>query len=75
MRFSRQLSIYFIFLSSNLSGEVLGPINPYKNQFGTKPIKAEAAAIDDWTFNQQYENYQRSGYAIDSETNNILGYT
>jgi pre-mRNA-processing factor 17 len=58
---------------ANLPSEVLGPENPFKVKFGQKPMNTEAVAIDHYTFDEQYQNFQRSGYAIDSKSNQVLG--
>jgi len=55
-----------------------GPAHPFKFADGTSVGsygRIETTAIEDWTFNQQYQTYQRSGYAIDSSTNSIIGNT
>ena len=33
----------------------------------------ETTSIEDYTFREQYNNYQRAGFAVDSSTNEILG--
>lgn len=57
-------------------GPVHGPAHPFKfrngcllGSFGN----IETTAMEDWTFNQQYQTYQKSGYAIDSSTNSVIG--
>ena len=53
-----------------------GPAHPFKfrngcllGSFGN----IETTAMEDWAFNQQYQTYQKSGYAIDSSTNSVIG--
>ena len=56
-----------------------GPAHPYR--FNVSAVGArqagmgqiEEANMESWTFDEQYQTYQRSGYAVDSETNRILG--
>eukprot|EP00602_Paraphysomonas_sp_CaronLab_P007649 CAMPEP_0185024920 /NCGR_PEP_ID=MMETSP1103-20130426/8081_1 /TAXON_ID=36769 /ORGANISM="Paraphysomonas bandaiensis, Strain Caron Lab Isolate" /LENGTH=589 /DNA_ID=CAMNT_0027558009 /DNA_START=42 /DNA_END=1811 /DNA_ORIENTATION=- len=56
-----------------------GPAHPFK--FNVAPVGAKQAgmgqieetAIEDWTFNEQYQTYQRSGFAMDSSSNAVLG--
>jgi hypothetical protein len=56
-----------------------GPAHPFR--FNVAPAGAkqagmgsiEATAIEDWTFNEQYQTYQRSGFAMDSSSNVVLG--
>jgi len=56
-----------------------GPAHPYKfhrNDDGSKLSgmgHIEETNIEDFTFNEQYQTYQRSGYAIDASTNEVLG--
>jgi pre-mRNA-processing factor 17 len=33
----------------------------------------EQTSIQDFTFNEQFQSYQRSGYAVDSSTNQVIG--
>lgn len=33
----------------------------------------EVTSIQDFTFDQEYQSYQRSGYAVDSSTNSVVG--
>lgn len=73
-------------ISSNLPIEVLmapvqGPANPFT--FNTAGAVGggrrvgmgvvEDAAVEDWTFDEQYQTYQRSGFAVDLTTNRVLG--
>ena len=58
---------------NNLPGELSGPTNPFKQKFGVKLSITEESLMDDYAFNQQYDNYQRAGYALDTNTNEILG--
>lgn len=57
-----------------------GPVNPFK----FNPTMAGAAKrigmgaieemnMEDWSFNEQYQTYQKSGYAIDATSNAVLG--
>lgn len=56
-----------------------GPAHPFR--FNVAPAGAKQAgmgsieptAIEDWTFNEQYQTYQRSGFAMDSSSNAVLG--
>jgi pre-mRNA-processing factor 17 len=59
-----------------------GPAHPFRSSFhnvGNSDIKrcgmgyVEDAAIDEYVFNEQYQNYQGKGYAFDVTTNQILG--
>jgi hypothetical protein len=56
-----------------------GPAHPFRFNVaapGAKQVgmgQIEDAAIEDWTFNDQYQTYQRSGFAIDASSNAILG--
>mmetsp|Transcript_21910 Transcript_21910/g.36681 ORF Transcript_21910/g.36681 Transcript_21910/m.36681 type:complete len:525 (+) Transcript_21910:56-1630(+) len=43
------------------------------SQAGSNPTQLEVTSIQDYTFNEQFANYQRSGYAVDSSTNQIIG--
>jgi pre-mRNA-processing factor 17 len=58
---------------------VNGPAHPFK--FNVAPLGSKQAgmgtieetSIEKWTFDEQYQTYQRSGYAMDVCTNEILG--
>jgi pre-mRNA-processing factor 17 len=58
---------------------VSGPANPFRfnvaaagaRQAGMGTI--EDTVIEDWTFDEQYQTYQRSGFALDVSTNQIIG--
>lgn len=58
---------------ANLPGEIAGPNHPFKSKYGVKLMHTEDAAIDEYTFDEQYKNYQRSGYAMDASSNVVLG--
>jgi pre-mRNA-processing factor 17 len=73
-------------ISTNLPIEVLmapvqGPANPFTfNSSGAEGGGRrvgmgviEDAAVEDWTFDEQYQTYQRSGFAVDLSTNQVLG--
>jgi pre-mRNA-processing factor 17 len=73
-------------ISSNLPIEVLmapvqGPANPFTfNSLGAEGGGRrvgmgviEDAAVEDWTFDEQYQTYQRSGFAVDLTSNQVLG--
>lgn len=51
----------------------VGPQNPYSYSMSSTKLALETAAIDDWSFHEQYKTFQRQGYAIDSSTNMVLG--
>jgi hypothetical protein len=48
-----------------------GPANPFKLNAGAAGTQrsgvgsVEATNIEDWCFNEQYQTYQKSGYAVD----------
>merc|ERR1711991_26067 len=48
-----------------------GPSHPFK-QRGVGQL-AEPANIEDWAFEEQYQNFQRSGYALDMDSNTVMG--
>jgi hypothetical protein len=56
-----------------------GPAHPFRSNApanGAKQAgmgKIEETNIESWTFDEQYQTFQRSGFAIDSETNDVLG--
>lgn len=56
-----------------------GPAHPFKFNVAPQGTKQsgmgtiEETSIENWTFNEQYQTYQRSGYAVDISTNEILG--
>ena len=56
-----------------------GPAHPYRFNApvgGTKQVgmgRIEETNMESWTFDDQYQTFQRSGFAIDSETNVVLG--
>lgn len=58
---------------------IQGPANPFKHNAGIQGVQrvgvgaVEAMSIEDWCFNEQYHTYQKSGYAVDHETNAVLG--
>ena len=62
-----------------LLAPVSGPANPFRfnvaaagaRQAGMGTI--EDTVIEDWTFDEQYQTYQRSGFALDVSTNQIIG--
>ena len=64
--------------ASSVLAPLHGPQHPFK--FNVAPqgtVQAglgyiESAAMDDFTFEEQYQTYQRSGYAVDN-TNAIVG--
>jgi len=58
---------------ANLPADISGPSNPFKSKFGNKSILTGVAAIDSYTFDEQFQTYQRSGYAMDSSSNVVLG--
>ena len=48
-----------------------GPSHPFKqSKVGEL---TEAANIEDWAFEEQYQNFQRSGYALDMDSNAVMG--
>jgi pre-mRNA-processing factor 17 len=58
-----------------------GPAHPFRFNAPTPGLGRKQAGMghventnmEAWTFDEQYQTFQRSGYAIDSETNAILG--
>eukprot|EP01041_Mallomonas_annulata_P007938 gene7938-16262_t len=56
-----------------------GPAHPFKFNAPIAGAKLsgmghiEETLVEDFTFNDQYQTYQRSGYAVDISTNEILG--
>ena len=59
-----------------------GPAHPFRSSIinvGNSDIKrcgmgyVENAAIDEYTFNEQFQSYQGKGYAFDVTTNQVLG--
>ena len=56
-----------------------GPAHPFRFNVAPNGAKQagmgsiETTAIEDWTFNEQYQTYQRSGFAMDSSSNAVLG--
>ena len=50
-----------------------GPSHPFKRCGGSQ--LAEPANIEDWAFEEQYQNFQRSGYALDMDSNTVMGNT
>lgn len=70
-------------LTHNLTADVLlapvqGPVNPFKFYSGGPGRRSgmgtiEDTVVDDYAFNEQYQTYQRSGFAVDISTNQILG--
>ena len=58
---------------------VQGPANPFKYSTGIQGVQrvglgaVEATNMEDWCFNEQYHTYQKSGYAVDPETNVVFG--
>ena len=70
-------------LTHNVTADVLmapvqGPTNPFKFNH-TGPGKAagmgsiEDTVVENYAFDEQYQTYQRSGFAVDISTNQILG--
>jgi pre-mRNA-processing factor 17 len=49
--------------------------NPRNPKFGSKNGVGtlEETSVESYSFDEQYKNYQRSGYAVDSTTNEIIG--
>ena len=37
------------------------------------PTALEITNIQDFTFDEQFQNYQRSGYAVDYSSNTVIG--
>lgn len=71
-------------LMTNPKAEVVlaplhGPAHPFKFNAPTPGAKLagmghiEDAVVEDFAFNEQYQTYQRSGYAVDVSTNEVLG--
>jgi pre-mRNA-processing factor 17 len=71
-------------LRNNVTADVMlapveGPANPFKfnavapgaKQAGMGII--EDTVVEDFTFDEQYQTYQRSGFAMDLSTNAVLG--
>jgi pre-mRNA-processing factor 17 len=65
-----------------LLAPVVGPAHPFRPSIpgivagGKQSFRMghiESASIDDFTFDEQFTSYQRSGFAVDSTTNEILG--
>lgn len=58
---------------------IQGPAHPFKFNAQAPGAKLagmghiEETLMEDWTFNEQYQTYQRSGYALDVSSNAILG--
>jgi pre-mRNA-processing factor 17 len=58
---------------------VQGPSNPFKfnatvpgaSRVGLGTV--ETADMEDWCFNDQYQTYQKSGYAIDVDSKAVVG--
>jgi hypothetical protein len=57
-----------------------GPAHPFRFNVTANGSKQQAGMgqieetnIESWTFDEQYQTFQRSGFAIDSETNVVLG--
>lgn len=56
-----------------------GPAHPFRFNAPANGAKQagmghiENTNIESWTFDEQYQTFQRSGFAIDSETNAVLG--
>lgn len=56
-----------------------GPANPFRFNAGIQGVQrvglgsVEATSMEDWCFDEQYHTYQKSGYAVDSETNAVIG--
>lgn len=70
---SNELTIHSNQPISRLPNEVSGPEHPYKNQFGMRKNQTQSTCIDDYTFDEQFKLFQKSGYAIDTTSNTILG--
>lgn len=71
-------------LKYNVTADVLlapvqGPLNPFKFNPGSQGGKQsgmgsiEDTAVENYAFDEQYQTYQRSGFAVDLSTNQILG--
>jgi len=63
-----------------VTAPIQGPAHPFKfmSQFGgsnnSRGVgQIETTNIEDWAFNDQFQNYQRSGYAIDSSSGEVMG--
>ena len=56
-----------------------GPAHPFKFNAPAPGAKLagmghiEETNLEAWTFDEQFQTYQRSGYAVDSSTNAIIG--
>lgn len=55
-----------------------GPHNPFKRSSNTASTSVglgtiEATNVEDWSFDEQYQTFQKSGYAIDVDNRGIVG--
>lgn len=70
-------------LTHNVTADILmapiqGPMNPFKFNVSGPGKKAgmgsiEDTVVDNYAFDEQYQTYQRSGFAVDISTNQVLG--
>lgn len=60
-------------ISQQNSGIQLGPKNPFLYRVSSDNYQLEPAAVESWSFNEQYKSYQKSGYALDTSSNVVLG--
>ena len=58
---------------------VQGPSHPFKARSHGSEISrpgvgaTEATNVEDWAFDKQYQSFQRSGFAVDCSSNEVLG--
>lgn len=66
-------------LDSLQHGPSLGPVNPFRTHGALPGVRVagmgtvSTSSLSDYTFHEQFNSFERDGFAIDSSTNEVLG--